>query len=136
MKVIKFGGSSLADDIQIKKVANVIVSDPERRVVVVSAPGKGINDPEKVTDMLIRVANVTLAQGVDAGRVELDKIIRRYAAIAQKLGIPQAERPLLPLLADGSEVLWLWGCGFAEGCAPDEYTHEVLTVRTEKTGEA
>ena len=45
-------------------------------------------------------------------------------------------RPLLPLLADGSEVLWLWGCGFAEGCAPDEYTHEVLTVRTEKTGEA
>ena len=52
------------------------------------------------------------------------------------LAIPQAERPLLPLLADGSEVLWLWGCGFAEGCAPDEYTHEVLTVRTEKTGEA
>ena len=46
------------------------------------------------------------------------------------------DRPLLPLLADGSEVLWLWGCGFAEGCAPDEYTHEVLTVRTEKTGEA
>ena len=51
-----------------------------------------------------------------------------------ELGIPQAERPLLPLLADGSEVLWLWGCGFAEGCAPDEYTHEVLTVRTEKQG--
>ena len=43
---------------------------------------------------------------------------------------------LLPLLADGSEGLWLWGCGFAEGCAPDEYTHEVLTVRTEKIGEA
>ena len=41
-----------------------------------------------------------------------------------------------PLLASGSEVLWLWGSGFAEGCAPDAYTHEVLTVRTEKTGEA
>lgn len=99
MKVIKFGGSSLADDIQIKKVANVIVSDPERRVVVVSAPGKGINDPEKVTDMLIRVANVTLAQGVDAGRVELDKIIRRYAAIAQKLGIPQVMDRIEPDLS-------------------------------------
>ena len=49
---------------------------------------------------------------------------------------PAAPATLLPLLADGSEVLWLWGCGFAEGCAPDEYTHEVLTVRTEKTGEA
>ena len=67
-----------------------------------------------------------------AGR-HLRKTLKKYY---NELGIPQAERPLLPLLADGSEVLWLWGCGFAEGCAPDEYTHEVLTVRTEKTGEA
>lgn len=52
-----------------------------------------------------------------------------------EMGIPQEERPLLPLLADGSEVLWLWGCGFAEGVAPDSYTNEVLTVRTEKAGE-
>ena len=35
-----------------------------------------------------------------------------------ELGIPQAERPLLPLLADGSEVLWLWGCGFARDVPP------------------
>ena len=67
-----------------------------------------------------------------AGR-HLRKTLKKYY---NELGVPQAERPLLPLLADGSEVLWLWGCGFAEGCAPDEYTHEVLTVRTEKTGEA
>ena len=67
-----------------------------------------------------------------AGR-HLRKTLKKYY---NELGIPQAERPLLPLLADGSEVLWLWGCGFADGCAPDEYTHEVLTVRTEKTGEA
>ena len=67
-----------------------------------------------------------------AGR-HLRKTLKKYY---NELGIPPAERPLLPLLADGSEVLWLWGCGFAEGCAPDEYTHEVLTVRTEKTGEA
>ena len=68
-----------------------------------------------------------------AGGTPSAKAIQKYY---NELGIPQAERPLLPLLADGSEVLWLWGCGFAEGCAPDEYTHEVLTVRTEKTGEA
>ena len=67
------------------------------------------------------------------GGRHLRKTLKKYY---NELGIPQAERPLLPLLADGSEVLWLWGCGFAEGCAPDEYTHEVLTVRTEKTGEA
>lgn len=99
MKVIKFGGSSLADDIQIKKVANVIVSDPERRVVVVSAPGKGVHDPEKVTDMLIRVANVTLEQGAEAGRIELDHIIRRYAAIAEKLGVPEVMERIAPDLS-------------------------------------
>lgn len=53
-----------------------------------------------------------------------------------ELAIPQEERSLLPLLADGSEVLWLWGCGFAEGVAPDAFTNEVLMVRTEKAGEA
>lgn len=47
--------------------------------------------------------------------------------------MPSAERPLLPLLADGSQVLWLWGSGFAEGLAPDRYTREVLIIRTEKT---
>ena len=66
-----------------------------------------------------------------------DAICEKHSKnIIMNLVYRQAERPLLPLLADGSEVLWLWGCGFAEGCAPDEYTHEVLTVRTEKTGEA
>ena len=62
-----------------------------------------------------------------------------HAYLTQDAALPEtlyARPAVLPLLADGSEVLWLWGCGFAEGCAPDEYTHEVLTVRTEKTGEA
>lgn len=75
------------------------------------------------------------SRGISTARLAatLRKTLKKYY---NELGIPPAERPLLPLLADGSEVLWLWGCGFAEGCAPDEYTHEVLTVRTEKTGEA
>ena len=101
MKVIKFGGSSLADDVQIRKVGDIIVSDPERRVVVVSAPGKGKNDPEKVTDMLIRTAETALAQGREAGRAELQKIIDRYAAIAEKLGVPRrrvVRRHILPHL--------------------------------------
>ena len=40
MKVIKFGGSSLASATQLEKVLNIVKSDPERRFVVVSAPGK------------------------------------------------------------------------------------------------
>lgn len=66
-----------------------------------------------------------------AGR-HVRKTLKKYY---NELGVPPPERALLPLLADGSEVLWLWGSGFAEGLAPDAYTHEVLTVRTEKTGE-
>ncbi len=89
MKVIKFGGSSLADDIQFRKVGAIITSDPERRVVVVSAPGKGVNDPVKVTDMLIKTAETTLERGLDAGKVELQTIIDRYASIAEKLGVPE-----------------------------------------------
>ena len=53
----------MANGETISRVIDIVKSDPQRKYIVVSAPGKGINDPEKVTDMLIRVANVTLAQG-------------------------------------------------------------------------
>ena len=52
VKVLKFGGSSLADAEQFKKVAAIIKSEPERRYVVASAPGKRFSDDIKVTDML------------------------------------------------------------------------------------
>jgi len=52
-----------------------------------------------------------------------------------ELGIPAAQRPLVPLLANGSEIVWLWDCGFAEGYGPDEKTSRVLVVHTEKTEE-
>ena len=40
VKIVKFGGSSLADAHQFKKVGDIIKSDPDRRFVVPSAPGK------------------------------------------------------------------------------------------------
>ncbi len=54
--VSKFGGSSLANGEQIKKVAKIIGDDPRRKIVVVSAPGKGPGDDEKMTDHLINIA--------------------------------------------------------------------------------
>ena len=54
MKVIKFGGSSLASADQLKKVLNIVKSDNERRFVVVSAPGKRNSEDTKVTDTLIK----------------------------------------------------------------------------------
>ena len=52
VKVAKFGGSSLADAIQIKKMKEIILADPERRYIVVSAPGKRFDSDNKVTDLL------------------------------------------------------------------------------------
>ena len=51
-KVCKFGGTSLADAKQIRKVQAIVQSDPQRRMVVVSAPGKRHEDDRKVTDLL------------------------------------------------------------------------------------
>lgn len=52
IKVVKFGGSSLASAEQFRKVANIINSDSDRRYVVPSAPGKRFSADTKVTDML------------------------------------------------------------------------------------
>ncbi|MBR2778856.1 MAG: aspartate kinase [Firmicutes bacterium] len=52
IKVLKFGGSSVADAIQLQKVKNIVDADPERRYVVVSAPGKRFSDDSKITDLL------------------------------------------------------------------------------------
>ena len=52
LTVCKFGGSSLADGNNISRVAEIVKSDPVRRYVVVSAPGKRYSDDIKVTDLL------------------------------------------------------------------------------------
>ena len=54
LKVLKFGGSSLADAEHFRQVAKIIKSDPNRRYVVASAPGKRSKADKKVTDMLYR----------------------------------------------------------------------------------
>ena len=83
MKVIKFGGSSLADATQIKKVCDIILADSARRLVVVSAPGKRNSDDTKVTDLLIKLAETALA-GEDHTNA-LNAVIDRYSSIAAEL---------------------------------------------------
>ncbi len=56
MKVVKFGGSSLASGAQLEKVFQIVTADPSRKAVVVSAPGKRFSDDTKVTDLLIHCA--------------------------------------------------------------------------------
>ena len=52
IKVAKFGGSSVADGIQLTKTKQIIEQDPDRRYIVVSAPGKRYEGDKKITDLL------------------------------------------------------------------------------------
>jgi aspartate kinase len=52
IKVAKFGGSSVADGIQLAKTKEIIEKDPERKYIVVSAPGKRYDGDSKITDLL------------------------------------------------------------------------------------
>lgn len=93
MVVCKFGGSSLADAGQIRKVRDIVAESPERTVVVVSAPGKRRKEDEKITDILIS-CHVMAARGEDIGdRFAL--VRERYTSIADELGL---ETDLAPVL--------------------------------------
>ncbi|MGX7420176.1 aspartate kinase [Carnobacterium gallinarum] len=85
MKVIKFGGSSLASGAQLKKVFQIVKEDPTRKFVVVSAPGKRSKDDEKVTDLLIDCATKSLLN--EDIQPILEKIIARYRSIAEELDL-------------------------------------------------
>ena len=85
MKVCKFGGSSLADAVQLGKVIDIVLADPARRIVVVSAPGKRNAGDTKVTDLLIALAEAALG----GGDIEplLAPVVARYGDIARDLGL-------------------------------------------------
>ena len=85
MKVTKFGGSSMADAGQYRKVKEIIESDPSRRVVVVSAAGKRFKDDHKITDLLYLCYSHT-KYGVACDLV-YDMIVSRYCEIRDELGI-------------------------------------------------
>lgn len=102
MKVCKFGGSSLADAMQLNKVIDIVLADPARRIVVVSAPGKRHNGDTKVTDLLIALAK-TAQKGENTDR-EFGAVVERYAEIAStlKLGeeiVREIEMDLMDRLA-------------------------------------
>ena len=85
VKVVKFGGSSLADAEHFRQVASIIKADPARKYVVPSAPGKRSKDDTKVTDMLYRCYEmVRNHENIDEYYTE---ICKRYNGIIEDLGI-------------------------------------------------
>ena len=88
VKVVKFGGSSLSDSAHFKQVAQIIKSDPSRRYVVPSAPGKRFPADVKVTDMLYRIYEMIRARESSSAVDEYYRqIVTRYESIISELGL-------------------------------------------------
>ena len=85
LKVLKFGGSSMADAKQFEKVKSIVQADPARRVVIVSAAGKRFSDDHKLTDLLY-LCYAHLKYGVSCDSV-FDMIRSRYIEIRDDLGL-------------------------------------------------
>ena len=88
IKVVKFGGSSLADADHFRQVASIVKADPDRRYVVPSAPGKRDKGDTKVTDLLYRcydlIKSRSSMESIDAC---YNEIRARYTSIIEDLGL-------------------------------------------------
>jgi aspartate kinase len=85
VKVAKFGGSSVADATQLHKVQAIVREDRERRIVVVSAPGKRTREDTKITDLLYRCHDCVGDR--DTFDRAFQAIAERYRAIVRDLGL-------------------------------------------------
>lgn len=85
IKVVKFGGSSLASAAQIKKAKNILYSDDTRKYCIASASGKRDKDDEKITDLLINL-HKNINNDIVAKEI-YNKIKDRYIKIVEELNI-------------------------------------------------
>ncbi len=107
--VCKFGGSSVADAEQVRRVEAVLRADPRRTLVVVSAPGKRTADDRKITDLLFLCHQLDDAHVDDSAPFRM--IAERFSQMAADLGVPgAADEPLADLRAgldEGRHVDWV-----------------------------
>ena len=103
--VSKFGGSSTADAGMFRKIRKIIESHPERRYVILSAPGTGAGHTEKITNLLYRCWDLH-AVGGDYMR-PLKAAAGRFSEISLELGLPDfsdfAEKCILQGLSDSKD---------------------------------
>ena len=99
VKVAKFGGSSVADAAQLRKVQAIVREDRERRIVVVSAPGKRTPEDAKITDLLYRCHDCVGDR--DTFDRAFQAIAERYRAIVRDLGLAVDIERDLAVVYDG-----------------------------------
>ena len=85
LKVTKFGGSSMADAGQYRKVRDILMADKERRVVIVSAAGKRFSADHKLTDLLY-LCHAHTQYGVPCDSI-FEMITSRYIEVRDELGL-------------------------------------------------
>ena len=85
LKVAKFGGSSVANASQIKKIKNIIEEDPNRKIVITSALGKDSVNQAKITDLLF-LLYAHIEYGIDHKTI-FDSIKTRFVEIIEELNI-------------------------------------------------
>jgi aspartate kinase len=100
---VKFGGSSVADAAQIRRTKDIVMSDPGRRYVVVSGPGKRSKSPEeeKVTDLLYRYQRLAAGGDPDGAAAVFAVIEERFTGLKRELGVSvDIESALTKVAAD------------------------------------
>ncbi len=105
LKVTKFGGSSMADAGQYRKIRDILLADKGRKVVVVSAAGKRNKNDNKITDLLY-LCHAHSQYGVDCTPV-FDMITSRYVEIRDELNLDvnlEQEFAWLKQRVDGKSV--------------------------------
>ena len=105
LKVTKFGGSSMADAGQYRKVRDILLADPARKIVIVSAAGKRYGGDHKLTDLLY-LCYSHVKYGVDCSRI-FKMISGRYLDIQSDLDLDLDLEPELRALKkriDAKEV--------------------------------
>lgn len=85
IKVCKFGGSSVADGIQLRKLKQIVESDPDRKFIVVSAPGKRFEGDNKITDILY-LCRTHMEHNLPYDQL-FQVVADRFTAVALNLGV-------------------------------------------------
>ena len=101
LKVCKFGGTSMADATQYRKIRDIVRSDPTRRIVVVSAAGKRFPKDNKITDLLY-LCHEHIRYGVNY-EIIFDMVRERYISFRNELGLRRNIEAELDLLRDKIE---------------------------------
>ena len=127
VKVCKFGGTSLADAVQIRKVQAIVESDPQRRYVVVSAPGKRNKDDQKITDLLY-LCHEHARQRLPFDDV-FQRIADRYRQIVSDLGLSMDLDPHLAKVQKEINTVAASGAGPDYAASRGEYLNAPIIAQ-------